>query len=74
MAAVWNKALSIPGYDLRLWRRDACGAPILAQTMVKPLKLVGKLITSTLSQTAGATTWQTYRRYSGKIIDLKQIN
>ncbi len=28
MAAVWNKALSIPGYDLRLWRRDACGAPI----------------------------------------------
>jgi hypothetical protein len=26
IAAVWNKALGIPGQDMRLWRQDSCGA------------------------------------------------
>jgi hypothetical protein len=26
IAAVWDKALGIPGQDMRLWRQDACGA------------------------------------------------
>ena len=28
IASVWNKAMAIPGYDMRFWRRDACGAAI----------------------------------------------
>lgn len=24
--AVWDKALGVPGLDLRLWRQDSCGA------------------------------------------------
>lgn len=24
--AVWNKGSVVPGYDSRLWRKDACGA------------------------------------------------
>lgn len=26
IATVWNKALGIPGRDMRLWRQDQCGA------------------------------------------------
>jgi hypothetical protein len=26
IATVWNKALGIPGQDMRLWRQDPCGA------------------------------------------------
>ena len=26
IAAVWNKALAIPGQDMSLWRQDPCGA------------------------------------------------
>jgi hypothetical protein len=28
IASVWGKAQGIHGYDLSLWRQDACGAPI----------------------------------------------
>lgn len=26
IAAIWNKAIGIPGQDMRLWRQDPCGA------------------------------------------------